>query len=180
MHNSMMDGHKIEVKEAPTAAAAVATAAGARRRRRPPLARPRPRGAAAAAGRGRDRAEERHEREDKAGAILFRDVCMMFERCLKAERTSERSLNEVKLDQFFTDRIAQLVGNQSLYPFVRLLLPDIDTERGNYGIKLKQIAKIYVTMFGIEKLADGERSGPTPSTPTSATAAAAASASSPR
>jgi hypothetical protein len=39
---------------------------------------------------------------------------------------------------------------ESLYPYMRLLLPELDRERSTYGLKATSIARIVIECLGLE------------------------------
>ena len=41
--------------------------------------------------------------------------------------------------------------DDSFFPVLRLLLPQLDRERGAYGIKEHNLAKIYIRILGLPK-----------------------------
>ncbi|RYG69448.1 hypothetical protein EON64_02665 [archaeon] len=86
--------------------------------------------------------------EDKCNALLFSDLCQIFEKMAKSTGTA----NKLKL--LFTAQLKEKLGGQSVYPLLRLVLPLNDTERGKYGLKQASIAKTYVSALHLDKNAE--------------------------
>jgi DNA ligase-4 len=83
--------------------------------------------------------------EENCNKILFRDVCDLFER---VERTKGV---QKKLSLVFNRNMKKLIGNQSIFPLMRLLLPVNDNERGKYSLKQATVSKLYVSVLGLDK-----------------------------
>ena len=85
------------------------------------------------------------------GQYLFQRLCHMFE--------------TIQAKKGHNQKIAVLEGHwqrmrgHSFYPFMRLLLPHLDTKRTTYGLKESKIAKYYAEILGIP-----EQATPVPST----------------
>ena len=79
-------------------------------------------------------------------SILWIDFCSLME---KIESTKEK---EGKLKILFSRELKEKMGpNQSLYPFLRLVLPSIDNERGKIGIKQTLMSKTYIDALSLDK-----------------------------
>ncbi len=84
---------------------------------------------------------------DKCDAIGFRDLCDRFEKvetCRDAKK---------KLGLLFSRGLHEYlhVDGQSVYPLMRLVLPRIDRERGNYGVQVKSLMNLYIDVLGLTK-----------------------------
>ena len=92
----------------------------------------------------------------KCGEIPFSEVCKMLESVEKitGERSSER-----KFECIFTKSRVKHFEGHSLFPFLRLLLPQEDSERGRYGLKETLVAKTYIDALNLnqETSADAQR-----------------------
>ena len=83
--------------------------------------------------------------EDNANSFSFSSLCQILERMEKAVGANK------KLEQIFNAEMKQLIGGQSFYPIVRLLLPQNDSERGAYGMKHAYISRTYVDALHLLK-----------------------------
>ena len=92
------------------------------------------------------------ERCDKASAILFEEMVDRLE--LAASSETSRSKKAMFI---FDNWLSEQVGQQSLYPYVRLLIPSLDNGRRNFGLKTKMLAKIFVDVWFLQSSADGEK-----------------------
>eukprot|EP00904_Undaria_pinnatifida_P001070 jgi/Undpi1/10964/HiC_scaffold_30.g13265.m1 len=77
--------------------------------------------------------------EHKASAIKFQDVCESL------EKMPEQSKLEGKLD-LLTPFLARL-GQESAFPFMRLILPELDNLRDKYGMKTAKLAKMFASLY---------------------------------
>lgn len=75
-------------------------------------------------------------RERAANALLFADLCRRLERLSHEVRQRNR-----KLEVLFPRQLRLALQGQSPFPLFRLLLPHIDTARGNYQIKQATLAR---------------------------------------
>ncbi|CAM9495406.1 unnamed protein product, partial [Phaeothamnion confervicola] len=90
--------------------------------------------------------------ETRASTIKFDTVCQALECAKNAE-----ALN-AKVRCLLTREIREIVGKESAYPYLRLLLPQNDTStRGQYNIKEKRAAKLLVEKLGLSGMEAGER-----------------------
>ena len=83
--------------------------------------------------------------ETKCNSINFSEICKLFE---KIETISG---SEKKFDAIFTKRRVRELNGHSLYPMLRLLLPQDDSERGRYGLKQTLLAKTYIDALNLNK-----------------------------
>lgn len=65
--------------------------------------------------------------EDNCNQILFADLCKKFD---EVDRTSG---SEKKFKVLFNKNLQMILGGQSVFPLMRLVLPLIDTDREKYG-----------------------------------------------
>ncbi|GMF22283.1 unnamed protein product [Phytophthora lilii] len=75
-------------------------------------------------------------------ALSFTALCSAL-KAVEATGSSDK-----KLGLLFSRELRAQVGGSSLYPLVRLVLPQLDRER-TYMLKEKKIAKIYVQVLGL-------------------------------
>jgi DNA ligase-4 len=83
--------------------------------------------------------------EDACNKIPFQLFCTML------NKVSAARGRDTKLDILFRPEMRQEMAGGSLYPLMRLVLPDIDSERGNYDLKHAMIAKTYVNALHLDK-----------------------------
>jgi len=83
----------------------------------------------------------------KCNAIGFRDLCQRFELVQKCRDAKKK----VKI--LFSQGLREYlhVDGQSVYPLMRLVLPRIDRERGNYGVQVKSLITLYIDVLGLTK-----------------------------
>lgn len=76
---------------------------------------------------------------------------MAFEACCsfleKAATEPNKKRKLVKLEHFLRDCRQAAGGNESLFPVMRLLLPQLDRDRGAYGIKETVLARLYIDLL---------------------------------
>ncbi|KAI9242594.1 MAG: ATP dependent DNA ligase domain-containing protein [Podila humilis] len=77
----------------------------------------------------------------------FHDLVMLLEDISK-RKSEKREL----LHQYFRDWRAR--GYGSLYPVIRLLLPELDRYRGRYGLREQKMAELYVACLKISPTSD--------------------------
>ncbi|KAG0027419.1 DNA ligase (ATP) [Podila clonocystis] len=77
----------------------------------------------------------------------FHELVMLLEDISK-RRTEKKEL----LHQYFRDWRAR--GYGSLYPVIRLLLPELDRYRGRYGLREQKMAELYVACLKISPTSD--------------------------
>ena len=78
-------------------------------------------------------------------SILFAEFCEILE---KVEKVSGA---EKKFDLIFSKNRKEKMRGHSLFPFLRLLLPEYDEERGRLGLKMTSVGKIYISALGLDK-----------------------------
>jgi DNA ligase-4 len=86
--------------------------------------------------------------EEKCNSILFKDLCLLFEKIEKAHGS------EHKLKLLFSKEMKRQMNGESLYPLLRLVLPTIDSERGKFGLKQAMVAKTYVQALHLDKTSE--------------------------
>lgn len=91
--------------------------------------------------------------EDKCKAIFFCDFCSLLQSLVDiTNKTQRRDITSKKLDKIFSNNLKQnLTINDSMFPYLRLILPDNDSERGNYNLKEASIAKLYIKALHLDK-----------------------------
>jgi DNA ligase-4 len=83
------------------------------------------------------------KRQDNSNKLLFYDLCQIF---ASIEETQGK---EKKLKLIFNKTMKEKIKGQSPFPFMRLLLPLIDSERMNYNLKQQSVAKTYIKVLNI-------------------------------
>jgi len=86
--------------------------------------------------------------EDKCGSIPFAEVCKLLE---KVEKINGEKSSERKFECIFTKNRVKALEGHSLYPFLRLMLPQEDSERGKFGLKETLVAKTYIDVLNLNK-----------------------------
>ena len=76
--------------------------------------------------------------------MTFGACCDFFE---KVSEEPAKAKKVKKLAKFVSDCRRESGGNGDLYPVARLLLPQLDRDRGVYGIKETMLAKLFVDML---------------------------------
>eukprot|EP01083_Nonionella_stella_P007624 21959_1 len=87
--------------------------------------------------------DEKDEKKERQPTVIeqypFYTFCLFLERVSKQTKsTKKRNL----LEALWKDLKSH--GGKQFYPLMRLLLPQLDLERGGYGVKEKKIADLYV------------------------------------
>jgi len=86
------------------------------------------------------------ERHNDFDDTPFPTLCKMFE-LIKLKRTKDQKLGVV----FNPAARRMVLAGNSLYPVLRLMLPQSDSERASYGVKEARLGRIYCKMLGIDK-----------------------------
>jgi len=84
-------------------------------------------------------------KERVASHLSFAELCHRLERV-----TREVNQRRRRLEVLFPRELVLSLKGCSPYPPFRLLLPHIDTARGNYNIKQAGLAKLYVEVLGLD------------------------------
>jgi hypothetical protein len=84
-------------------------------------------------------------KERVASQLSFAELCHRLERV-----TREVNQRRRRLEVLFPRKLVLSLKGCSPYPLFRLLLPHIDTTRGNYNIKQAGLAKLYVEVLGLD------------------------------
>ena len=84
-------------------------------------------------------------KERVASHLSFAELCHRLERV-----TREVNKRRRRLEVLFPRKLVLSLKGCSPYPLFRLLLPHIDTARGNYNIKQAGLAKLYVEVLGLD------------------------------
>ncbi|XP_069681895.1 DNA ligase 4-like isoform X2 [Periplaneta americana] len=90
-----------------------------------------------------------------ASKIPFKDLCHLCEKISVSVRNKKSELFR-KYYNYFRDYAKKIKQespslDDSFYPILRLLLPQLDRERGAYGVKEHNLAKIYIRVLGLPK-----------------------------
>eukprot|EP00123_Amoebidium_parasiticum_P006356 comp17319_c2_seq2/m.16511 comp17319_c2_seq2/g.16511 ORF comp17319_c2_seq2/g.16511 comp17319_c2_seq2/m.16511 type:complete len:185 (-) comp17319_c2_seq2:26-580(-) len=85
-----------------------------------------------------------------ATTLKFADVCNLFEKIATAPKGRKQHL--------YKDFMAKwrAMGDDNLFPFLRLAMPKMDRERGAYGVKEAKLARIYKSALQLPD-ADADR-----------------------
>ena len=86
-----------------------------------------------------------NKEEDRANALPFSELCKVF------SKVSDESKSEKKLSLIFTDELKRILNGQSPFPVMRLVLPQLDSERRVYGMKHTTVAEFYRKALGLAK-----------------------------
>lgn len=83
--------------------------------------------------------------DDRVASIPFYTVCKSWEKCASVVMNSRQKL------QYVLPKVLLELGRkgQGMYPYFRLLMPEIDGERNNYGAKERKLADWYREAAGI-------------------------------
>ncbi|KAJ1456922.1 ATP dependent DNA ligase domain-containing protein [Pelagophyceae sp. CCMP2097] len=90
-------------------------------------------------------AEAESAKLEACSNLSYADVC----ETLDAISTTAGAAK--KLEMLFSGARSRVVGQQSWYPLVRLVVPVIDCHRKNYGLKVKTLAKVYAAAINLTK-----------------------------
>lgn len=90
-----------------------------------------------------------------ASKIPFKDLCSLCEKISNSPRQKKGEYLR-KYVSYFRDNAKKMkqqspLLDDSFYPILRLLLPQLDRERGAYGVKEHNLAKIYIRVLGLPK-----------------------------
>ena len=89
---------------------------------------------------------------DNCNKILFADLCGIFE---KVEAANGKA---AKLRIVFDKALRQIVGKQSIFPMIRLLLPLNDPDRPRYNLKQTNVANTYIRALNLNKMSGDAQS----------------------
>lgn len=81
--------------------------------------------------------------EDRANGLPFVKLCEKFERVCQ-ESNKMRCLKIL-----FTQSLHDHLKGFSIFPIMRLILPQLDRERSAYGIKIATMSKLYIKVLGL-------------------------------
>ena len=93
-----------------------------------------------------------NKRLDNCNKIKFSYVCKIFE---KVEVASGR---EAKTKVIFDRELRRIIGRQSIFPIIRLLLPLNDPDRPRYGLKQTNVANTYIKALNLNKMSGDAQS----------------------
>ncbi|CAM9226375.1 unnamed protein product [Chrysoparadoxa australica] len=84
--------------------------------------------------------------EDICSSILFKDMCAALESARKVKGSEDKMMEVLK-------PIEKLKANssQSSYPYLRLLCPQLDSKRRQYGLRERMMASLYLDILGLDK-----------------------------
>jgi ATP-dependent DNA ligase len=83
--------------------------------------------------------------ETNCGTLLFKDLCLKFEKMLKLSKSQQ------KLLLIFNKELKEVLNGQSMFPLMRLLLPLNDSHRQKYGVKQTTVANTYIEALHLNK-----------------------------
>jgi DNA ligase 4 len=89
---------------------------------------------------------------DNCNKILFADLCGILE---KVEAASGKA---AKLRIVFDKALRQIIGKQSVFPMIRLLLPLNDPDRPRYNLKQTNVANTYIRALNLNKMSGDAQS----------------------
>lgn len=92
------------------------------------------------------------KRHDNCNKIKFSYVCKIFG---KVELASGR---EAKTKIIFDRELRRMIGGQSIFPILRLLLPLNDPDRPRYGLKQTNVANTYIKALNLNKMSGDAQS----------------------
>ena len=88
--------------------------------------------------------------------VKFYDFCQLCERIRTSPRQKKLELLQNFIRNFRANQKEQ--PDQSFFPIIRFLLPQLDRGRGAYGIKENSLSKLYVKVLCLPKNgADAQR-----------------------
>lgn len=85
---------------------------------------------------------------DKANSLKYSELCKGFKAC---ENSNNR---KKKLNCLLSKQLKDYLNGQSAYPIMRLLLPQLDKGRSDFGLKVKKLVDIFIECLGIDKKHD--------------------------
>lgn len=83
------------------------------------------------------------------GSMAFRDLAEFCQAVVKVGPKSGKEAKFKKLVSFLEFSRTQMGRSVSLFPIIRLLLPQLDRERGSYGIKETVLARLFIRSLGL-------------------------------
>ncbi|KAJ9585405.1 hypothetical protein L9F63_002788 [Diploptera punctata] len=90
-----------------------------------------------------------------ASDIIFKDLCHLCDKISVSSRDKKGEYLKKFINSFreFTRKKKgeNPTVDDSFFPVLRLLLPQLDRERGAYGVKEHNLAKIYIRILGLPK-----------------------------
>jgi hypothetical protein len=92
-----------------------------------------------------DHADDVRRCQENCNNMRFSDICVQLEQMEKTSGT------DAKCKIMFDNRLKRALAGQSLYPLLRLILPDKDFERGNYNMKEAMVSMIYVDALQLNR-----------------------------
>ena len=87
---------------------------------------------------------------DKANALSFAMICHRLEKLWALKRSKKKVSEKEKKQYLLPPKLLQSLEGQSIFPLLRLILPDIDSAR-NCFLKEKLIAQLYCAVEGFAK-----------------------------
>jgi len=90
--------------------------------------------------------------ETKANALPFHRLVQRLEKLWQFRRQGKKVSQADKLKSLFTARLKAYFGKESsIFPFLRLIMPEMDNVRGHLGMKEKAIAMAWASAMGFSK-----------------------------
>lgn len=100
-------------------------------------------------------AEEYKVREPtytKTNSLSFHTLCGRFEKLwTQRKKNSDRVSKESRLQYLLPPKLKKFLGNDSPFPMLRLVMPEIDTSRPHNGMKEKTIGVAWAEAIGLSK-----------------------------
>src|SRR3989338_8579363 len=93
---------------------------------------------------------ETGEKQTYADIIQFSELAKLFATINSERGSKKKRVFETFLATWKRDSHAK-TGEWDIYPFLRLMLPELDRERNTYGIKEHGLAQLYISLLGITK-----------------------------
>ena len=81
--------------------------------------------------------------EENCNKLLFRDLCIKFERMQHIKGSEE------KLTLIFNRELKKQLDGHSMFPLLRLLLPQNDSYRHRYGLKQATAVRTYISALNL-------------------------------
>ena len=81
--------------------------------------------------------------------VKFREFCQLCEKISTSDKKKKLELLQKFMKSFRA--IQKEHPEQSFFPFIRFLVPQLDRARGAYGIKETSLAKLYVRVLCLPK-----------------------------
>jgi len=94
---------------------------------------------------------------NSANRLNFSDLCNTFE-LIHSYKARRGGGGKKKVEILFTESLKELLGDQSPFQLMRLVIPEFDASRSAYRIRQSMVAKLYMSVLGLAKhTADAQR-----------------------